>query len=134
MGPVGGRDWGDDRMLNPKDLKLVFISHGLKSGKPLPKADIYLDCRGLWEDGTQGGASGPYQGELQIRCYDQLEAMETLIKSGFAMIERRRQPDDPLAKPYVICTLCAHGVTRSVGAKNILAGWFKALGFKVEVN
>lgn len=107
---------------------LVFMSHGLKSG-PLPKADLYLDCRcienpfrisGLCNgsaDGEQKLIAWMYANNLPI-----IEAMMDMIDSAVHTLPaRRRDETNPWARPLTVCFFCAYGQHRSVTMKRIVA-------------
>lgn len=117
--------------------KLVFKFMGLKpSGYQLPKADLYIDCRGVKEVGapsTWDGTSNSFLNYVRVHSSASLYAMETLIAESLNHIADRRAGEDPLAKPYVVQFFCAHGVHRSRACCTILAERFRADGYTTEV-
>lgn len=115
--------------------KLVLVSWGRKSGKPEPKADLHIDCRGLAEAGILGvGSDLSFQKELEKQSQDSIGAIYTLIVDSLQRIPRRRRDrPDPYADPYVVCFACAWGVHRSVATKHIMAHRLKALGLEVTI-
>ena len=90
----------------------------------IPKADFYLDCRGVVDGGDED--------QIREQDGDTIAAMFTLIVESFRRIPSRKGKD-AYKEPYVVCFLCAHGVNRSVGCKKILATKLKMLGIPVEV-
>lgn len=94
--------------------RLVLTNFGYKkfmeASKPWPKADLYIDCRGLI-DGAQVDhvaiANKPllYSYKVQIE-----EALNTLPT---------RWPGEP-ERPFHVAFFCAHGMHRSMAAKKIL--------------
>lgn len=130
-----------------KDLmsksKLILINDGWKSisaQHPLPKADLYLDCRPLpnpFHDKMVGGLSGDSpatQDWMLQRAQPFLKSFYQQVVDGLIRIPSRRQGDgDPFSKPYTICLLCAHGIHRSRAMKHILGAKLKAGGWIVEV-
>lgn len=146
---------GPKNVTNPmKQVKLRFINSGWKaclvpsintdeSDKQnllLPKADLYLDCRVIPNPFLVKGV-GSFTGENPIVQQWVLEhgqlfisSFSQLITDGIAQIPTRRKgKDDPFAAPYVICTMCAHGIHRSRAMKHLLADRFRKGGWNVEV-
>jgi hypothetical protein len=130
---------------SPKKPLLVLRNHGLKSRMaqwgtkdtpcPLvPKADLYLDCRGLIDGHQVDLPSAQYRQLLEEACNTTYEAMvTTVVESLKNLAARRRFVADPTAEPYEILCLCAYGMHRSKASKHILAGRLKALGYDVTV-
>lgn len=126
-----------------KKVKLELRWHGIKrlpaadGFRTLPKADFYLDCRGIAEHGIKGttGKAPEFQKGVREQSPSSLVAFEELIISSLKHIETRRAgSSDPYANPYVIVFLCAHGVHRSVASCHILAARLKARGYDVTIN
>lgn len=106
-------------------MKLILSSHGLKTG-PLPKADLYLDCRVLPDNVTE----------------EVLEDISTLainrffrtITTEFMNTLPSRKKVKIIIPQATICFICAWGINRSVNAKNIIARWLReSTDFEVEV-
>lgn len=113
---------------------IKLISAGLKGG-PLPKADCYLDCRGIENPMRHGYANGVMLGAQSIvitENYSQLNAFQRIIKDHIHQLPNRRGKDWD-QKPFVICCMCAHGIHRSVAVKHILASELVAEGYQVEL-
>lgn len=124
-------------------VNLVLINDGWKSiseSHPLPKADLYLDCRPL-PNPFHDAAVRIYTGDAPKTQAWMLERAQPFLKSfyqqvvdGLEMIPGRRAQDDkPFGKPYTVCLLCAHGIHRSRAMKHILGAKLKAGGWTVEV-
>lgn len=132
-----------------KGLVLVLISHGLKTGKvedtkgdtiayQVPKADLYLDCRGIREhdlpDHAKGGGSMKFQDAVLNNNAPTITSFQRIIEDSIPQIKTRRNGEkNPYDRPYVICTMCAHGIHRSVASKHLLAERLKKAGYTVEV-
>lgn len=127
-------------------IKFLLISHGLKTASDehtysLPKADLYLDCRGV-TDGSRviGLVGGPTGNNLNMQKLVQ-ELSPATITSFHRIIEdsldkiplRRNTKLDPYSDPYVVCFLCAHGIHRSVSSKHLIAALLKQAGYRVKV-
>ena len=116
-----------------KKLKLILISHGIKTieivekkgYRVLPKADLYVDCRGVVDHADVKTATA--------KSPDTLCAMYMLIVDALRHIPARRGGPDPYAEPFTVLFMCARGVNRSVASKQILGAQLKAAGFDVEV-
>ncbi len=122
--------------------KLILRSHGLKriectepDYRIIPKADFYIDCRGIQEKGISGssGDDVKFQAGVLGHSPHSIEAALTLILDSLNHVETRRQGENPTARPYVVCFMCAWGVHRSVAVKHIAARKLKALGLDVKV-
>ena len=124
-----------------KKVKLELRWHGIKrlaaadGFRTLPKADFYLDCRGIAERGIPGvtGKDPAFQTAVREQSPASLVAFEELIVSSLRHIEHRRGGTDPYAQPYVVLFLCAHGVHRSVSSCHILAERLKERGYDVTI-
>ena len=122
-----------------EQVKLTFLNRGLKgTGGQLPKAYLYIDCRGLPDAATEGpGGSGDsvqVQDYMKLNAPESLDAMVQIIDGAVNRIpQRRRGETDPYARPIEICCFCAFGMHRSRAAKHILAQRCKELGYQVEV-
>lgn len=129
---------------------LVFhlISHGLKKwgveedgkivGYGVPKADLYIDCRGIREhdlpDHDRGGTATTFQAAVEAESAETIHAILRLIAFSLPQIRSRRIEDkNPYNRPYVVCFMCAHGVHRSVATKHIIARKLKGVGHEVVV-
>lgn len=126
-------------LTNAKELKeklpLVFFNCGVKGLKKMPKADLYLDCRGLANPSIAGlgGGDDPTVQEWVLANSD-ISPYIMLIEDALSRMTTRRGPGHEYDKPFRILTMCAHGIHRSRAAKHILAKWAKSNGYKsVEV-
>lgn len=119
--------------------QLTLISTGVKSG-PLPKADLYLDCRVIrnpFHVPELKGASGDdakvqkWVMEANPEIYKRfVETVDDLIDT----LPARRQGEQPFERPVVVCFMCAHGVHRSRAMKNLVGYALQARkDLKVEV-
>lgn len=125
------------------NVALVLINDGWKSintTHPLPKADLYLDCRPL-PNPFHDAATRPFSGDDSKVQDWMLERAQPFLKSFYQQIvdgleripDRRAQDEHPFEKPYTVCLLCAHGIHRSRAMKHILGAKLKAGGWTVEV-
>jgi len=96
-------------------VKLILTNFGYKqytlSNKPFPKADLYIDCRGLTDRASEGvvkATNGPL-----------LFAMKTTIEEAHHTINTRWGANPN--RDFTVALFCAHGMNRSVAAKAILA-------------
>ncbi len=107
----------DSLALYGGNLPIHILSHGLKKGTA-PKADIYVDARGL-PDHAQ---SGTPEEQAQIRNSIPFGAYKEIVLHGLQSIGSRRANRPPNLKnvPIRICTLCAFGISRSVALKRLL--------------
>ena len=100
---------------------LILSSHGLKtSGNAtgshyiVPKAHVYIDCRGTPD------------GEDAEEVYDWLahepeEFLDPIRSAVDMMPTRRKGAPDPFAEPILVCFLCAWGQNRSPSMKQAMA-------------
>ena len=120
------------------DLKIILKSYGLKSGQPLPPADCYIDCRGVPDPSQAIGGSG-----LGFGGNGDLPAVQTWIASHIVLLPYREIVGDHLSKlstrrgvgheydkPFIILTMCAHGIHRSRAMKHILARELRGVGYQ----
>lgn len=122
-------------------LKIVLISHGMKKIQwkgdlLIPKADFYIDCRGIQEKGLKGtsGKDQEFQSGVESNSSASLNGMEMMILDGLKQLPSRRVGAlDPYKEPYVVCFMCAWGIHRSVATKNIMWRRLTEKGYKVEV-
>lgn len=108
----------------------------MHEGRPwLPKADLYLDCRGLreYDIGYQGIGSEPeFQQAILVHNAAAIASMTRLVEDSLPQIEARHGTRAE-ASPYVVCTFCAWGINRSVATKYLLAQYFRNKGFTVKL-
>lgn len=126
-------------------MKLQLISFGIKAiveaVLPLPKADIYLDCRVIENPyhakGIKASLGGDHPSLLAwTRAHNGnvIAQFLALINFGLSNIpNRRRETPDPFAAPVVIAFFCAYGVHRSVAMKHLMAEELTKQGLDVEV-
>lgn len=114
-----------------------FINCG-KAGIPQAGADLYLDCRVMWNpyrDPVLGHLTGDdpkMQEWIKTNNPTLIKAFTGIIQQGLATRGTRNSGKDP-SKPFVVCTFCLAGVHRSRGMKHVLAEVFKQAGCEVEV-
>ena len=118
-------------------LPIVLMSFGVKSGQLFPPADLYLDCRGCADPSHVMSGTGD-DPEVQEWVWDRsaniLQAYRGLIWESISRLTTRRGAGKEFDKPFVILTMCAHGIHRSRAMKHILGRWLRADGFsQVEV-
>lgn len=125
-------------------MKIIIRSHGLKravikarEGQPedlyvLPRAHLYLDARAIpdgvgleevrrWIHGTMAGQTF-------------WTSVRLAIDASILSIPKRRKTKEEAGRPWIICTLCAYGVNRSVALKALVAEELEAIGgYEVEV-
>ena len=128
-----------------KRLKLILKSHGLKRDTLkwgsevrycIPKADLYIDCRGVKEKGYSGipGDDPRFQEMLKETYAPALEAIFQYIMESIGLIkDRRYDKPDPFAESFEILFLCAFGCNRSPAVKHLMAGRLRKLDYNVEV-
>lgn len=116
-------------------LFLQFISFGVKSGKEFPKADCYLDCRGVVDPShTIGGTGDDPKVQTYIKTFSSIFPYFDTLRCHLDCLTSRRGSGHEYDKPFVVCCMCAHGIHRSRAMKHILADMFKGQGYtKVEV-
>ena len=110
---------------------LYLFSHGLKHGYP-PKADFYVDCRGIADVRGLPGDHPLGQAAVLKASKVQLDTIEYLVKDALEMVGPRRQ-EQHLTSPFTICFFCAWGLNRSPAVKNIIAGRLVKAGWTVNV-
>ena len=133
--------------------KLVFISAGWKSTtikehsgntadvitRQMPLADLYLDCRVIpnptFISGIGATGDDPRMQEwVEENAQAYVKSFSQLIIDGLQQVpSRRKGKDNPWEAPYIICTMCAHGIHRSRSMKHILARKMRAGGWNVEI-
>lgn len=126
---------GDPVLTSMDDIKaklpLVFFSFGVKSEKKeFPKADLYLDCRGV-ANPSHGGPAGngdDIDVQLWVAVHSTLNAYCEMIQMALSRMTARRGEGKEYEKPFRIGCCCAHGVHRSRAVKHILARWAKLAG------
>ena len=98
-------------------LEMIFTSHGLKRKRPLPKADLYLDCR-MCKDNVS---------PKEIAKTNRLELtfFEELIENSLLSLVTRRYPKHPYHRPFTVCCLCAWGSNRSPAVARLLYEYYR---------
>lgn len=110
--------------------KLILRNKGIKSG-PIPPADLYLDCRALYNPfhdlSCEGSGDLPsVQALVWKHSEGSVRAMAKIVEEAITRIPvRRREAADPFEEPFVIVCLCAHGIHRSRATKYLLADLLK---------
>lgn len=122
-------------------IKHLMAMKGDAKGEPdqylIPKADLYLDCRGV-ANPAHGGPGGSGD-DIEVQNWVGKHSAQDLIAFGdqiYANIQRlttRKGAGKEYDKPFRIMCMCAHGIHRSRSVKHILARQFKAGGWNVEV-
>lgn len=117
-----------------KYLPLVFDHHAVKGSKDFPKADLYLDVRGVANPSASGGPGGNGDNpvvQAWVSKNSDIAPYTELIEQALSRMTSRRGAGKEYEKPFKIVTMCAHGVHRSRAMKHILAYWAKKQGYKV---
>lgn len=115
---------GKSTVTNPT-LTIQLISSGWKKGTP-PKADLYLDCRGIpnphkvGELSGKGGADPAMLEWVRQKGALHIENFIHQITDAIPEVPNRRLGENWTARPFVVACMCAYGVHRSVAIKNIL--------------
>ena len=128
-----------------KRLKIILKSHGLKRASLkwgsevrycIPKADLYIDCRGVKEKGYSGipGDDPRFQEMLEENSLGALDCISGYITESIRLIkDRRYEKPDPFTEPFVILFMCAFGCNRSPAVKHLMARRLRKLDYNVEV-
>lgn len=128
-------------------MKIRLISFGVKSvvaagsQTPLPKADLYFDCRVIRNPYHAPGMAslGGDHPKLQEWCLaenaDVLDKFLSLINVGLTTIPDRRRDvkEGAFSVPVTLAFFCAYGVHRSVAMKHLVAKKLLEQGLNVEV-
>lgn len=133
--------WKKEDTVTQSYLKLRLINFGLKEVQEIPKADLYLDCRGImdpsWQKGHGGSGDNPsVQEKVKASSPMTIMALRNVIEeavSGQRIPLRRSEDKDPYEKPFVVAFMCAHGIHRSRAAKHIVGDLLKKAGYNVEI-
>lgn len=117
-------------------LPLVFGSIGVKGLEKMPKADLYLDCRGI-ANPSHGGPSGTgdeVDVQYWVATHSNIKPYCEMVEMALSRMTARRGAGKEFEKPFKILCMCAHGVHRSKSMKHLLARWAKLSGYmSVEV-
>lgn len=119
-----------------KNLSIVFHSFGVKSGQEFPKADLYLDCRGVAEPSGAGLSGTGDNPDVQdwVNLNSNLSPYFDMVIGGISRLSTRRGVGKEYEKPFTVVTMCAHGIHRSRAVKHILAKTLRGTGWgMVEV-
>ena len=117
-------------------LSITLASFGVKTGMEWPKADLYIDCRGVANPMHTAGLCGTGdEGEVQewVRTYTDVFPYYDIVREALTRLTTRRGEGKEFDKPFHIVTMCAHGIHRSRAMKHIIGKHLTGLGFKVEV-
>lgn len=119
-----------------KNLPLIFTSIGVKGLDKMPKADLYLDCRGI-ANPSHGGPNGTGDDidvQLWVATHSNIKPYCEMVEMALSRMTARRGAGKEFEKPFKILAMCAHGVHRSKSMKHLLARWAKLDGYQsVEV-
>lgn len=112
-------------------LQIILRNHGIKSG-PVPPADLYLDCRALYnpfhDPACQGsGDNSAVQQLVWTHSEASIRCMANIIDEAVTRLPIRRGANW-FDKPFVILCLCAHGIHRSRATKHLLARLLRDTG------
>ena len=116
-------------------LKRIAPPAGFENCRIVPKADLYIDCRGIREAGLKGasGHDPAFQAGVKEHSSVSLQAIEDLIIDSLRHIGTRRAGVlKPLEQPYTVMFMCAYGVHRSVSTGTIIAQRLRAKGYTVQ--
>lgn len=117
-----------------KSLPLVFFNHAIKGSKAFPKADLYIDVRGVANPSASGGPGGTGDSptvQQWVRLHSDITPYTQLIEQALSRMTSRRGHGKEYDKPFRIVTMCAHGIHRSRACKHILAYWCSKQGYKL---
>jgi len=122
-------------------VKLELSWHGIKrlpakdGFRTIPRADLYIDCRGIAEKGIPGftGKSPEFQAAIRKASAPTLRAFVGQIIDALPHIPSRRGGTDPFKEAFTVLFMCAHGVHRSVASCHIVAEALKAGGYNVTI-
>lgn len=110
-------------------LPIHLISFGwtpvLGGSRSLPKANVYLDCRGLPNPhhttlSARGGDDPLVINWVRTSTSAQYRFVEEIEEAISRLPVRRRAKENPYEDPLVVALGCAWGVHRSVAMKHIL--------------
>lgn len=113
--------------------RIIITSGGVKSlNYTLPKADIYIDCRGVANPcyGMSGSGDDPKVQEWVEKNTTVHPYVEIILETLTRIPMRRRGQEEPFKEPVRIMCFCAHGIHRSRAMKHILSNRLKAAGVK----
>lgn len=119
-------------------LKIILFSEGIKANKGvLTPATLIVDCRILAHPAALQADTkldGGLEKWIVKNNWAEMVTITDLIHEGLdKTLMRRNGKKDPYEEPFTINFFCAHGMHRSVSAKNYMAGVLKDTGWKVEV-
>ena len=126
-------------------VKLVLQSTGVKHNVgaakkgfiSLPRADFYVDCRGVAERGLHEKGTGKslaFQAAVETASPAALTHIHASILEAIAKVpDRRRERPDPFTDPFTICFFCAWGMHRSVATKYIMGERLRRNGYLVTI-
>lgn len=117
-------------------LPLIFFSFGVKGDKEFPKADLFLDCRGVANPSHGGppGSGDDLDVQMWVAEHSNLRPYVEMVKMALSRMTARRGVGNEFEKPFRIACMCAHGVHRSRSMKHLLARWARLVGYQsVEV-
>lgn len=116
-------------------LPITLISFGVKSGKPFPKADCYLDVRGAADPSFAVAGNGDDPAvQKYVMGFSSITPYLEVISEHLRRLTSRRGEGNEYNKPFVVCCMCAHGIHRSRAMKHILASMLRNNGWQqVEV-
>jgi RNase adaptor protein for sRNA GlmZ degradation len=126
----------------PPDLRVELFNFGLKGlgNQPLPKADLYLDCRGLPDASAESSFSGKTGDHTAVQVWVNSQAPKLVQAYRDAVLEslaniphRRRAEEKPYGRPFRVACFCAFGIHRSRAMKHLLHSTLLAHGIKAHV-
>jgi len=100
-------------------LTIEFRSFGIKTGT-IPKADCYIDCRGVPDPVNRIVTKDSPSDAEWIRNSIDVMVYIRLIEDHLWYLSKRRG-DKLFSRPFVILCMCAWGKHRSPAMKRILA-------------
>lgn len=116
-------------------LPIILMSFGIKSGLDFPIVDLYLDCRGCADPSREMSGTGDDPNvQAWVEAHSFTGTYRELIKDALLRLTTRRGAGKEFDNPFVILTMCAHGIHRSRAMKHILGRCLRDDGFQlVEV-
>lgn len=114
------------------NLKIELFNFGVKHEKEFPKAELFLDCRGVANPSHSGGPNGTGDDpEVQawVAKNSDLSPYTMMVEDAFSRLITRKGAGSEFEKPFRIAAMCAHGIHRSRAIKHLLARYLQNSGY-----